>query len=104
MAINRVGTVCIFVADQDRAKAFYTNVLGMELRTDMPMYPGATSRWLAVAPKGAQTDIILYLPDQNWEHYPDRTAEAIGLNSDRSGRFLGRCGRWRNRLFGWPQG
>lgn len=67
--ITHVGTVCIFVADQDRAKAFYTEVLGFELRTDQPLYPGAPNRWLAVAPKGAQTDVILYLPDQNWEHY-----------------------------------
>ena len=82
MPINRVGTVCIFVADQDRAKAFYTNVLGMELRTDMPMYPGATSRWLAVAPKGAQTDIILYLPDQNWEHYKQTVGQSQALTLD----------------------
>jgi catechol 2,3-dioxygenase-like lactoylglutathione lyase family enzyme len=32
--IERVGTVCVFVSDQDRAKAFYTNQLGFELHTD----------------------------------------------------------------------
>ncbi len=67
--IDRVGTVCVFVQDQDRAKEFYTKVLGFELRTDAPLYPGATSRWIAVAPKGAATEVILYLPDENWEHY-----------------------------------
>lgn len=67
--IDRVGTVSIFVSDQDRAKDFYTNVLGFELRTDAPLYPGATARWVAVAPKGAATEVILYLPDENWEHY-----------------------------------
>jgi len=67
--IDRVGTVCIFVNDQDRAKKFYTEVLGFELRQDMPLYPGAAMRWVAVAPKGAATEVILYLPDQNWEHY-----------------------------------
>ena len=67
--IDRVGAVSLFVSDQDRAKAFYTNVLGFELREDAPLYPGATARWLAVAPRGAQTDVILYLPDENWEHY-----------------------------------
>jgi lactoylglutathione lyase len=67
--IDRVGTVSIFVNDQDRAKEFYTNTLGFELRTDEPLYPGAESRWVAVAPKGATTEIILYLPDENWEHY-----------------------------------
>ena len=32
--INRVGTVSVFVSDQERAKKFYTDVLGFELRTD----------------------------------------------------------------------
>ena len=67
--IKRVGTVSVFVSDQDRAKEFYTQVLGFELRTDEPLYPGATSRWVAVAPGGSETEIILYLPDENWEHY-----------------------------------
>jgi hypothetical protein len=26
-------------------------------------------RWLSVAPKGAETEVILYKPDANWEHY-----------------------------------
>ncbi len=69
MPITKLGTVCVFVSDQDRAKDFYTRVLGFELRSDDPLYPGAASRWIAVAPPGAETDVILYLPDQNWEHY-----------------------------------
>lgn len=64
--IDAVATVCIFVTDQDKAKAFYTNVLGFELRQDSPM---GESRWIAVAPKGARTEVILYKMDQNWEHY-----------------------------------
>jgi predicted enzyme related to lactoylglutathione lyase len=59
----------VFVSDQDRAKDFYTRVLGFELRSDDPLYPGAASRWLAVAPRGSGPDVILYLPDANWEHY-----------------------------------
>lgn len=69
MPIDRVATVCIFVKDQDRAKAFYSQVLGFEVRSDEPMFPGAPSRWLAVAPSGSETEIILYLPDENWDHY-----------------------------------
>ena len=64
-----VGSVSLFVSDQERAKDFYTRILGFELRQDAPLYPGATNRWVAVAPKGAQTDVILYMPDENWEHY-----------------------------------
>jgi uncharacterized glyoxalase superfamily protein PhnB len=39
------------------------------VRADNPLYPGAATRWLAVAPKGSETEIILYVPDQSWEHY-----------------------------------
>ena len=64
--IDAVATICIFVTDQDRAKAFYTDTLGFELRQDSPM---GESRWIAVAPRGARTEVILYKMDQNWEHY-----------------------------------
>ena len=65
--IDKVGTICIFVDDQDRAKAFYTEKLGFEVRSDEPM--GPSSRWIAVAPKGASTEVILYKMDENWTHY-----------------------------------
>jgi catechol 2,3-dioxygenase-like lactoylglutathione lyase family enzyme len=82
LMIDRVGTVSVFVKDQDRAKEFYTNVLGFELRADAPLYPGASARWVAVAPGGAQTEIILYLPDENWEHYAQVVgkSQALTLN------------------------
>ena len=64
--IDAVATICIFVSDQDRAKAFYTEKLGFELREDAPMGP---SRWIAVAPTGARTEVILYKMDENWEQY-----------------------------------
>jgi catechol 2,3-dioxygenase-like lactoylglutathione lyase family enzyme len=65
--IDSLATVCIFVSDQDKAKAFYTDVLGFELRQDSPM--GPDSRWVAVAPTGASTEVILYKMDENWQHY-----------------------------------
>jgi len=71
MPINSIGTVSIFVANQQRAKDFYTNIMGFELRTDAELFPGAEARWIAVAPKGATTEIILYLPDENWSFYKD---------------------------------
>lgn len=82
--INRVGNVSIFVADQARAKHFYTEVLGFELRVDAPLYPGASARWLSVAPPGAETEITLYLPDENWEHYRQVVgkSQALTFESD----------------------
>lgn len=67
--IEKVGTVSVFVSDQQRAKAFYIEKLGFELRTDAELYPGSEARWIAVAPAGAQTEVVLYLPDENWAHY-----------------------------------
>jgi catechol 2,3-dioxygenase-like lactoylglutathione lyase family enzyme len=80
--IDKIGTVSIFVSDQDRAKEFYTNTLGFELRTDAPLYPGASARWISVAPAGAQTEAVLYLPDENWEHYRQVVgkSQAVTLN------------------------
>jgi catechol 2,3-dioxygenase-like lactoylglutathione lyase family enzyme len=49
--------VPIVVRDQDRALAFYTDVLGFEKRADYQQ-PGKP-RWLTVAPKGQETAFIL---------------------------------------------
>lgn len=80
--INHVGTVCVFVSDQQRAKTFYTQKLGFELRTEAPLYPGASSLWIAVAPKGATTEIILYLPDANWAHYQQVVGQSQAVTLD----------------------
>ncbi len=77
--IDKVSTVSVFVCDQNRAKAFYTEVLGLELRSDAPMYPGASARWLAVAPQGAETEIILYLADEHWAHYEQVVGKSQNL-------------------------
>lgn len=80
--INHVGTVSIFVEDQQRAKAFYTEKLGMGLRADAPLNPGAETRWIAVAPKDAATEIILYLPDENWDQYRETVGKSQALTLD----------------------
>ncbi len=77
--INSIGTVSIFVSDQQRAKRFYTEVLGFELRSEAPLYPGSEALWIAVAPKGAHTEAILYLPDENWEHYQQVVGQSQAL-------------------------
>lgn len=47
----------VYVTDQDRAKAFYTEKLGMEVRDDVKM---GDFRWLTVAPK-TQPDACIVL-------------------------------------------
>jgi catechol 2,3-dioxygenase-like lactoylglutathione lyase family enzyme len=42
----RIGLTGIFVDDQDRAERFYTDVLGLQVKTDAPY--GPAERWLTV--------------------------------------------------------
>jgi catechol 2,3-dioxygenase-like lactoylglutathione lyase family enzyme len=58
--ITGLGTVNLFVEDQDRAKTFYTEKLGFEVRNDATM---DGFRWLTVAPKGQQNiEFLLAVP------------------------------------------
>jgi lactoylglutathione lyase len=75
--ITALSSVCIYVNDQDKAKAFYTDKLGFEVHTDAPM---GESRWIAVAPPGAQTEVILYKLDSNWEHYREVLGKSQSLS------------------------
>ena len=54
-----IQTVTIPVADQDRALAFYRDVLGFEVTADNAF---GDQRWLSVAPAGSSVDFTLHLP------------------------------------------
>jgi|HubBroStandDraft_6_1064221.scaffolds.fasta_scaffold163950_2 lactoylglutathione lyase len=58
--IRQVGTVCVYVKDQQKALEFYRDVLGFEVRNDQPMGPNA--RWIEVAPKGSETRVVPFTP------------------------------------------
>jgi len=58
---TRVQSVSIPVADQDRALAFYTEVLGCKLRIDIEVWPGA--RFVEVVPPGSSVGLVLLPPD-----------------------------------------
>jgi catechol 2,3-dioxygenase-like lactoylglutathione lyase family enzyme len=60
-AVTRVGTVIVPVSDQERALAFYRDILGFEVRLDGPFGDG--QRWLEVAPPGAETSLALVPAD-----------------------------------------
>ena len=55
--ITRVSHFPVYVVDQDRARVFYTEKLGFEVRADERL---GTFRWLTVGPKG-QPDIEITL-------------------------------------------
>jgi lactoylglutathione lyase len=79
--LTAVGTITVQVRDQDEALVYYTEKLGFEVRSDMPM--GPEQRWLEVAPKGAHTRIILYkaTPEQPGADSYEAALAAIGTST-----------------------
>ena len=65
--ITRIQTVSIYVSDQDRAKAFYTQKLGFAERLDAPM--GPDSRWIELAPGNGETSLVLMKPARDMPAY-----------------------------------
>ena len=55
--ISAAATVAVYVSDTDEALRFWTERVGFEVRAHRPM---GTSRWIEVAPPGAQTALVLY--------------------------------------------
>jgi catechol 2,3-dioxygenase-like lactoylglutathione lyase family enzyme len=54
--IKSIALVTVWVLDQDRAKDFYVNTLGFELRSDERV---GSFRWLTVAPHGQDVSFVL---------------------------------------------
>lgn len=71
--ISRLSHVTIFVADQERAKRFYTEKLGMEVRTDQTV---GEFRWLTVGPTD-QPDLEMVLVQAGAPMHDDATAARI---------------------------
>lgn len=88
---DKVGIVSVFVSDQQRAKQFHTQKLGFELGLDAKLYSGAETRWIAVASKGAETELILSTPDENREDYKSviGKTQAITLDGKGGKKFYG---------------
>jgi catechol 2,3-dioxygenase-like lactoylglutathione lyase family enzyme len=56
----KISTAQIWVHDQDEALAFYTEKLGMEVRSDVTLAEMGDFRWLTVSPPG-QEDVAIVL-------------------------------------------
>ncbi len=62
--LRSVRSVGIYVGDQDRAKQFFTEVLGFDLIQDTPMGAEPDSpRWIEVAPPDKNVLLVLYTTD-----------------------------------------
>lgn len=72
--ITRIAKVSVYVRDQQKALDFYTGTLGFEVVSDEPM--GAGRRWIEVAPPGAETALVLWVPDDDMK---DRIGTFSGI-------------------------
>jgi catechol 2,3-dioxygenase-like lactoylglutathione lyase family enzyme len=76
MAVQDVIVVSVPVSDQDRAKTFYVDKLGFELRREDDSVPGI--RWVQVAPKEGTTALTLV----TWfESMPPGSLQGLVLRS-----------------------
>lgn len=58
---RRIANITLVVGDYDEAIAFYTRALGFDLLEDTDL--GGGKRWVRVAPRGAQTALLLAQAD-----------------------------------------
>jgi predicted enzyme related to lactoylglutathione lyase len=58
--MTKISTAQLWVHDQDEALKFYTEKVGMEVRSDVTVPELGNFRWLTVAPPG-QTDVAIVL-------------------------------------------
>ncbi|WP_415273397.1 VOC family protein [Bacillus siamensis] len=56
--IKKIATVAVYTDDQQKAKTFWTEKAGFETVAEHPM--GPNTFWLEVAPKGAETHLVIY--------------------------------------------
>jgi catechol 2,3-dioxygenase-like lactoylglutathione lyase family enzyme len=75
--IDTINLVTIPSTDQDKAIAFYEDILGFEKRTDVPF--GGGYRWVEVYPPGGTTGIALAPPREGG---PTSMETGIALNTD----------------------
>lgn len=101
VGIVGVNTIGIPVEDQDRALAFYRDVLGFEVRVDAPI-PQTGGRWIMLAPPGSGVSVSLVLAD---EAAPAGVETGIRFEAPDAGRAheaLRERGAEVGELLRWP--
>jgi len=73
--IDGIYAATVYVNDQAAALAWYTEMLGMEVRLDASIAEGI--RWLEVAPPGAPTNLLLIHGCGGWS--PERVGVDTGV-------------------------
>jgi catechol 2,3-dioxygenase-like lactoylglutathione lyase family enzyme len=73
--INRISHTGVWVSDQDEALAFYRDVLGFEVRTDVTVAEFGGLRWLSVGLPGQ--DVVLQLMSYDMPQMDDASRESV---------------------------
>jgi len=73
----KISTAQVWVHDQDEALAFYTQKLGMEVRSDVTMPEMGNFRWLTVSPPGQEDIAIVLMAIPGAPVFDEDTANAI---------------------------
>ena len=82
----RIGLVSIYVDDQDQAERFYTEVLGLQVKTSAPY--GPEERWLTVVSpeEPAGVELVLHLADAPAQAFQQASRErgrpVLSLHTD----------------------
>ncbi|MEM7327330.1 MAG: VOC family protein [Pseudomonadota bacterium] len=76
-----IASIALIVPDYDAGIAFYVDTLGFDLLEDTRLSP--SKRWVRVAPKGADTALLLALADG-----PEQSAAIGNQTGGRVGFFL----------------
>ena len=73
----KLGTVQVWVNDQDEALAFYTRKLDWEVRSDQTIAEMGNFRWLTVSPKGQEDVAIVLMAVPGAPVMDDETAQQV---------------------------
>jgi predicted enzyme related to lactoylglutathione lyase len=74
----RIATAQLWVHDQDEALAFWTQKVGMEVRSDVTMSEMGDFRWLTVGPPGQPDVAIVLMAIPGPPVMDDQTAKEVG--------------------------
>ena len=73
----KISTAQLWVHDQDEALAFYTEKLGMEVRSDVTMPEMGNFRWLTVSPQDQEDVAIVLMAVPGAPVMDDATAQQV---------------------------
>ena len=98
--VTRMLTVGVPVRDQDRAVDFYSNVLGLDKRMDVPIGGGA--RWIEFTPPSGGTTIALTLASPETPAGGETGIRLCAADADAFRRHLLDHGATADDVLRWP--